>query len=96
MNASTPLPGNSPPEGEYEDLLGLWSDPGRSSAEVKRLAQAHADELAARIAEMQAMQRTLQTLAAHCHGDARPECPILDDLAGPAPEGARPDRRATD
>ena len=54
-------------------------------AEVKRLAQAHADELAARIAEMHAMQRTLQDLAAHCHGDARPECPILDDLAGKDP-----------
>ncbi|HEU0153701.1 MAG TPA: Cu(I)-responsive transcriptional regulator [Arenimonas sp.] len=70
---------------QIEQLLGLWSDPDRSSAEVKRLAQAHADELAARIAEMRAMQRTLQDLAAHCHGDARPECPILDDLAGEAP-----------
>ncbi|HEX4853585.1 Cu(I)-responsive transcriptional regulator [Arenimonas sp.] len=82
------------PMKQIAQLLGLWSDPGRSSAEVKRLAQAHADELAGRIAEMQAMQRTLQTLAAHCHGDARPECPILDDLAGPAPEG-RPHRNAT-
>jgi MerR family transcriptional regulator, copper efflux regulator len=63
-------------------LLGLWSDPSRSSAEVKRLAQLHADDLAARIREMQAMQRTLRDLARHCHGDQRPECPILDDLAG--------------
>lgn len=70
---------------QIEQLLGLWSDPARSSADVKRLAQAHADALAARIAEMQAMQRTLQSLAAHCHGDARPDCPILDDLAGPTP-----------
>mgnify|MGYP006164625433 CR=1 FL=1 len=46
------------------------------------LAQAHADELAGRIREMQAMQRTLQDLAKHCHGDHRPDCPILDDLAG--------------
>ena len=75
------------PMKQIQVLLGLWGDPHRSSAEVKQLAQAHADDLAARIAEMQAMQRTLQTLAAHCHGDARPECPILDDLAGPAPEG---------
>lgn len=70
---------------QIEQLLGLWSDPDRSSAEVKRLAQAHADELAARIAEMRAMQRTLQDLAAHCQGDSRPECPILDDLAGKDP-----------
>jgi MerR family transcriptional regulator, copper efflux regulator len=63
-------------------LVGLWSDPTRSSAEVKQLAQAHADELAGRIREMQSMQRTLQDLARHCHGDDRPECPILDDLAG--------------
>lgn len=67
---------------QIEQLLGLWSDPGRSSAEVKRLAQAHVDALEARILEMQAMQRSLQALARHCHGDARPECPILDDLAG--------------
>jgi Cu(I)-responsive transcriptional regulator len=67
---------------QIEQLLGLWSDPARSSAEVKRLAQAHAAELAARIREMQAMQRTLDALARHCHGDQRPECPILDDLAG--------------
>lgn len=63
-------------------LLGLWGDPGRSSGEVKRLAQAHADELAQKIVEMQAMQRTLEELARHCHGDHRPECPILDDLSG--------------
>lgn len=72
------------PMKQIQVLLGLWGDPHRSSAEVKQLAQAHADDLAARIAEMQAMQRTLQSLAEHCHGDHRPECPILDDLAGPA------------
>lgn len=71
------------PMKQIQVLLGLWGDPHRSSAEVKQLAQAHADDLAARIVEMQAMQRTLQSLAAHCHGDQRPECPILDDLAGP-------------
>jgi Cu(I)-responsive transcriptional regulator len=66
-----------------EQLLGLWNDRGRASAEVKALAQAHAAELAARIAEMQSMQRALESLARNCHGDERPECPILDDLAGP-------------
>ncbi len=52
-----------------------------SDADVKRLAKAHAAELAQRIEEMQAMQRTLETLARRCHGDNRPDCPILDDLA---------------
>lgn len=75
------------PMKQIQVLLGLWGDPGRSSAEVKQLAQAHADDLAARIAQMQAMQRTLQSLAEHCHGDHRPDCPILDDLAGAVPPG---------
>lgn len=66
---------------QIETLLGLWNNRSRASAEVKKLAQAHADELAAKIGEMQAMQRTLQDLARRCHGDGRPECPILDDLA---------------
>ncbi|WP_206858743.1 Cu(I)-responsive transcriptional regulator [Lysobacter changpingensis] len=68
---------------QIEALLGLWDDRSRASAEVKRLAQAHVDELAEKIAEMQAMQRTLQDLALRCHGDERPECPILEDLAKP-------------
>lgn len=67
-------------------LLGLWSDPKRSSGEVKKLAQAHADELGRKIAEMQAMQRSLNDLAQRCHGDDRPDCPILDDLARPEPD----------
>ena len=66
---------------QIQQLLGLWSDPGRSSAEVKQLALAHAHDLSQRIAEMQSMQRTLEMLAKHCHGDNRPDCPILDDLA---------------
>lgn len=73
---------------QIEQLLDLWDDRQRASSEVKRLAQAHADALAGRIAEMQAMQRTLADLARRCHGDGRPDCPILDDLAavhGPAP-----------
>lgn len=66
---------------QIEALLGLWDDRSRASAEVKKLAQSHADELAEKISEMQAMQRTLQDLAHRCHGDNRPDCPILDDLA---------------
>lgn len=67
---------------QIEQLLGLWSDPARSSAEVKLLAQSHADELSNRIREMQVMQRALEKLAKQCHGDQRAECPILEDLAG--------------
>ncbi len=66
---------------EIEALLGLWRNRRRASADVKRIALAHADDLQRRIDEMQAMQRTLKHLAHCCRGDARPECPILDDLA---------------
>lgn len=69
---------------QIQVLLALWSDRSRASAEVKQLAQQHADELGERIAAMQAMQRTLQDLAQRCHGDQRPDCPILDDLSGDA------------
>lgn len=67
--------------GEIAALLGLWQNRRRASADVKRLALGHAAELATRIAEMTAMKRSLEQLAAHCHGDHRPDCPILDDLA---------------
>ncbi|MFT3813108.1 MAG: Cu(I)-responsive transcriptional regulator [Acidovorax sp.] len=66
---------------EIAALLGLWQDKRRASAQVKQIAQAHIDDLGQRIAAMQAMQRTLQSLVHCCHGDERPECPILDDLA---------------
>lgn len=67
---------------EIGELVALWQNRRRASASVKRIAQKHVDELAARIAAMQAMQRTLGHLLHHCHGDQRPDCPILDDLAG--------------
>ena len=67
---------------QIETLLALWSDQHRASSEVKQFAQAHAMELGAKILEMQAMQRTLLELSKHCRGNQRPECPILDDLAG--------------
>jgi MerR family copper efflux transcriptional regulator len=63
-------------------LLGLWDDPRRASRDVKRLAQTQIDELERRISEMQSMQRALRELARRCHGGTRPECPVLDDLAG--------------
>jgi len=67
---------------EIAELLGLWGNQERTSASVKRIAQQHVDELSRRIAAMQAMQRSLQQLLQCCSGDERPECPILDDLAG--------------
>lgn len=66
---------------EIEHLLALWADRGRASAEVKALAARHVADLAQRIERMQAMQRTLEHLVHACHGDGRPDCPILDDLA---------------
>jgi MerR family copper efflux transcriptional regulator len=66
---------------QIEALLGLWNNPRRASAEVKKLAKSHADALGQKVRELQAMQRTLENLARHCHGDQRPECPILDDLS---------------
>lgn len=75
---------------QVEALLGLWNDRTRASADVKRLAQEHASELGVKIEQMQAMQRTLQSLARRCHGDNRPDCPILDDLALGASSGKQP------
>jgi MerR family gold-responsive transcriptional activator of gol and ges genes len=62
------------------ELLALWHDQGRASADVKGIALAHVAALERKIAQLQGMADTLRTLAAHCHGDARPDCPILTDL----------------
>ncbi|MGJ7519112.1 Cu(I)-responsive transcriptional regulator [Variovorax sp. LT1P1] len=67
---------------EIAELVGLWHNRRRASASVKRIAQKHLGELEQRIADMQAMRRTLSHLVHCCHGDARPDCPILEDLAG--------------
>jgi len=69
---------------ECRSLLSLYLDRGRSSADVKAIALAKLDEIDARIDRLQAMRRTLAHLAETCHGDDRPECPILDDLASGA------------
>lgn len=61
-------------------LLELWNNPERASSEVKKLANAHIAEQESKIREMQSMQRTLQNLAKNCHGNDRPDCPILEDL----------------
>jgi MerR family transcriptional regulator, copper efflux regulator len=70
------------PMADIGELVGLWRNRRRASANVKRIAQKHSDELGQRIEAMQAMQRTLQHLIHCCQGDDRPDCPILDDLAG--------------
>jgi MerR family transcriptional regulator, copper efflux regulator len=66
---------------EIGELLGLWQNRRRTSASVRRIAEKHAKDLQQRIEAMQAMQRTLGHLIHCCHGDERPDCPILDDLA---------------
>jgi len=71
---------------EIGQLLALWQDRTRASADVKALATARAEELRRKEEEIRSMRRTLEDLAKHCHGDGRPDCPILDDLA--SEEGA--------
>lgn len=67
---------------EIGQLLALWQDRSRASADVKALATARAVELKRKELEIQAMRRSLEELARNCHGDDRPDCPILSDLEG--------------
>ena len=67
---------------EIRALLQLWQNRRRASADVKRIALAHAHDLDRRIAEMTTMKATLLGLASSCQGNQRPDCPILDELAG--------------
>jgi len=66
---------------EIEALLALWRDQRRASKQVKRLALQHVAELDNKIDELRSMRDALAELAANCHGDNRPDCPILDDLS---------------
>jgi MerR family copper efflux transcriptional regulator len=74
---------------EVADLLALWHDQKRASAEVRGLAQRHIAEIDRKLEELRAIRATLDDLVRRCHGDDRPDCPILDDLAGSA-EPRRP------
>jgi Cu(I)-responsive transcriptional regulator len=70
------------PVEDIRELLSLWQNKSRPSAAVKRIAARHMEGLKRRIAKMQEMVETLEHLSDHCHGDHRPDCPILQDLAG--------------
>ncbi|MBM3536547.1 MAG: Cu(I)-responsive transcriptional regulator [Alphaproteobacteria bacterium] len=74
---------------EIADLLALWRDKRRASHRVKAVAERHIAGIDRRMEELAAMRRTLSQLMRLCHGDARPECPILDDLAGKSSTQAR-------
>ena len=68
--------------GEIEQLLGLWRNRRRASGNVRRIAERHIADLDEKIQQLESMRRTLKDLVQRCHGDHRPECPILEDLAG--------------
>ncbi|NRO97680.1 Cu(I)-responsive transcriptional regulator [Paraburkholderia sp. NMBU_R16] len=74
---------------DIRKLLALWHDRSRASSEVKAIALEHVGELDRRIAELKEMRDVLAHLARHCHGDTRPDCPILEELASDDPAASR-------
>lgn len=68
---------------QMQELLALWRDRSRASADVKGIALEHVAELERKAAELREMADTLKHLAHHCHGDDRPDCPIIADLSQP-------------
>ena len=66
---------------EIKKLVGLWRNRSRASSEVKALAVTHIKEMETKIEELQVMVKTLRHLAKSCHGDNRPDCPIIDGLS---------------
>ncbi|NVP55322.1 Cu(I)-responsive transcriptional regulator [Mycoplana rhizolycopersici] len=72
---------------QIRDLLALWQDRDRASADVKRIAAGHIEELTAKMRQLQEMVMTLQHLSAHCQGNDRPDCPILERLASGTGDG---------
>jgi Cu(I)-responsive transcriptional regulator len=74
---------------QMEDLLALWRDRSRASADVKAIALQHIAALEEKARALKAMSNTLQHLADHCQGDDRPECPIIEGFAAAAPPPAR-------
>ena len=79
---------------QMTNLLALWQDRSRASAEVKRIALEHVGELERKMRELAEMAETLRHLAENCHGDDRPDCPIINELSdGRVPEARRPTKR---
>jgi Cu(I)-responsive transcriptional regulator len=74
---------------DIRQLLDLWRNKGRSSAEVKAIALRHIKELDEKAASLAAMSLTLKNLAESCHGDERPDCPILTALDRPVDRAMR-------
>ncbi|MCF4097686.1 Cu(I)-responsive transcriptional regulator [Maritalea mediterranea] len=75
---------------ECRTLLSLYDDESRASADVKEIAREKIKKVDAKIAELQSLRSTLNVLVKNCHGDQRPDCPILDDLAGHKVGAAEP------
>lgn len=71
---------------QIKELLALWRDRNRASADVKKVALVHVEELEAKMLQLQEMADTLRHLAKNCHGDNRPDCPIIHQLAENAAE----------
>ncbi|MBA8877734.1 Cu(I)-responsive transcriptional regulator [Phyllobacterium myrsinacearum] len=69
---------------ECRQLLALYEDKERASSDVKSIAKAKLKEIDRKITELRELQHTLQHLVAHCHGDQRPDCPILESISGTA------------
>jgi MerR family transcriptional regulator, copper efflux regulator len=63
------------------ELMELWRDRSRASSDVKRIAMAHVEVLEAKRREIEEMAKALKHLAHNCHGDGRPDCPIIEELA---------------
>jgi Cu(I)-responsive transcriptional regulator len=78
---------------QIKELLSLWQDRSRASADVKRFALEHVAILEVRMRDLQEMVGTLKHLASHCHGDDRPDCPIISDLSSGQVAAARPEQR---
>ncbi|KGJ02995.1 Cu(I)-responsive transcriptional regulator [Paracoccus halophilus] len=75
------------------ELLALWRDRSRASADVKRVALEHVEELERKARELQEMSMTLKHLAENCRGNARPDCPIIDELSADGKSARRPKTR---
>jgi len=76
---------------DCRQLLALYKDPGRASADVKAMAELRIAEIDQKVKELTSMRETLSHLAAHCHGNDKPACPILDDLAATVNDSSSPD-----